>query len=653
MIEKPHITKAQEAACPAGFENKDTTSGACGLSPTDLLALALSYAERGLPVFPLLAGRKGPVLLGGYKRASSDPAEARRLWAEAGDEGWNVGLATGNGIVAIDVDNTLRSAVDRIDRIIADPTRATVKANGKALLDKYGPLPPSWQVNTAGGGFHLLYKIPPHVRIRTKTSGLVPGVDTKAEGGYIVAAGSVVRFPPERILGDGAYCWKGKHSPAAFGEMAALPEVYQAAMQAHAATERRDGARTSPPPCCELDQPRAIEHARQWLRDAAPEAKQGEGGREATKHVVQRLGDFGVSSAGIFDLLSEDGGWNDTKADPPWAIDVDDSEGFRRLIEDLCAFHREKPAGCDFPYAASEVFEPGDGSSAAPTAPRKRLFRAGECKAAVLTAKRDPLVAGLLDKGALSLWFGETNVGKSFVLSQLALSIAAGAPFAGRRVTKGPAVYFAAEGGEGMKKRFAALLEGRADADTLQLFLVPYPVDLRNGRAGLDQMLADVREAEAQAGEKVALICIDTASRALAGGNENDSGDMGKLVQAINRLQHETGAHVAVSHHSGKDPDKGARGHSLLKGAVDTEFQIGKGAIKNTKQRDYERARTIGFRIDTAILGPDFGRRIRRVGGCGHVGRDVDSAGGSQRTRSMAFGPLRRSRQSGPGTRRP
>ena len=55
--------------------------------------------------------------------------------------------------------------------------------------------------------------------------------------------------------------------------------------------------------------------------------------------------------------MTEEHGWNDTKANPPWAIDADDSDGFRRLIDDLFAYYREKPAGCDFPYEAAEVFE--------------------------------------------------------------------------------------------------------------------------------------------------------------------------------------------------------------------------------------------------------------------------------------------------------
>jgi hypothetical protein len=91
---------------------------------------------------------------------------------------------------------------------------------------------------------------------------------------------------------------------------------------------------------------------------------------------------------------------------------------------------------------------------------------------------------------------------------------------------------------------------------------------------------------------RAALIVIDTLSRAIAGGNENASEDMGALVRNGDRLREITGAHVLWVHHCGKDAARGARGHSLLRAATDTEIEVtqerhsGLRTARVTKQRD-------------------------------------------------------------------
>ncbi len=49
---------------------------------------------------------------------------------------------------------------------------------------------------------------------------------------------------------------------------------------------------------------------------------------------------------------------------------------------------------------------------------------------------------------------------------------------------------------------------------------------------------------------------------------------MGALVRCMDLIRQETGACVLFVHHSGKDAAKGARGHSLLRAAIDTEIEV-------------------------------------------------------------------------------
>ena len=103
----------------------------------------------------------------------------------------------------------------------------------------------------------------------------------------------------------------------------------------------------------------------------------------------------------------------------------------------------------------------------------------------------------------------------------------------------------------------------------------------------------------------VALIVLDTLSRVMAGGEENGSVDMGAMVRHFDRIRLATGAHVMVVHHSGKDVARGARGHSLLRAATDTEIEIADRQIAVTKQRDLDKAWSSAFGLKVVTLGCD------------------------------------------------
>jgi len=83
---------------------------------------------------------------------------------------------------------------------------------------------------------------------------------------------------------------------------------------------------------------------------------------------------------------------------------------------------------------------------------------------------------------------------------------------------------------------------------------------------------------------------------------------MGLVVGRFDRIRLETGAHFLLIHRSGKDAAKGARGHSSLRAAVDTEIEVtdtpqGRCAAI-TKQRDLPtKGERIGFALQPVTLG--------------------------------------------------
>jgi hypothetical protein len=81
-------------------------------------------------------------------------------------------------------------------------------------LDKlHGDWPHTWRSLTGGGGEHIIFAAPEGVEItgviaaQTDNPPLGPGIDIKAQGGYIVA-------PPSRHISGRSYCWSVGHHPA-------------------------------------------------------------------------------------------------------------------------------------------------------------------------------------------------------------------------------------------------------------------------------------------------------------------------------------------------------------------------------------------------------------------------------------------------------
>jgi hypothetical protein len=238
-------------------------------------------------------------------------------------------------------------------------------------------------------------------------------------------------------------------------------------------------------------------------------------------------------------------------------------------------------------------------------APAKRRFTfvsADEAAAAALSTTARPLVKGLLDQGTASVVFGDTNVGKSFLVLDMAFHISTGRPWAGMKTAKTRVAYLVAEGGSGIHRRALALRDQYGEAGDIHFLIAP--INLWNSSSDVKDIVDGIR-----ALGDVGLIVIDTVSRALAGGDENSSEAMGAFVSNLTKIQLATKAHVLGVHHSGKDVRRGARGWSGLKAAVDTEIEVlndnGRRTFTSTKQRDLVGQRAWSFQLRTVTLGLD------------------------------------------------
>jgi hypothetical protein len=136
-----------------------------------MLRSALTYAGKGLRVFPCLRRDKPPATANGLKAATADPDMIRQLWQH--DPLFNIGIATGkpSGIFVVDVDG--------ID----------AESELRKLEAQHGALPPTVEVITARGR-HVWFKMP-DAPIRNSAGKLGPGLDIRATGGYVLAPPSI------------------------------------------------------------------------------------------------------------------------------------------------------------------------------------------------------------------------------------------------------------------------------------------------------------------------------------------------------------------------------------------------------------------------------------------------------------------------------
>jgi hypothetical protein len=373
--------------------------------------------------------------------------------------------------------------------------------------------------------------------------------------------------------------------------------------------EKAKAARTEAPlalPHVDLDTPDNIKRAIEYLTKSAPEAISGAGGNDTTYRVASRVKDFGISQEQCVELLRDH--WNEERAIPSW--DLDDLE---RIANNAYRYGSSAPgsssAEADFNVVdLTEILREKALLKAGKPANNSALYyiHATEAVARSATSGNEPLIKGFLDCAAMSVLYGESNTGKTFVALDVCAHIGTGKPWHGRKTTHGLVVYIAAEGSRGVYKRIDAWCRKHSvDPKQLKLALVPCPIDLRSDTGSLKPLIELIRKAEADYGEPVVMVVVDTLSRALAGGDENSSVDMGAFVKNCDRLRFAVKAHLLVIHHSGKNKAAGARGWSGVRGAVDTEIEIADRTIEVTKQRDLEPIDKVRFKLESLTLYKD------------------------------------------------
>ncbi|TAK98821.1 MAG: AAA family ATPase [Verrucomicrobia bacterium] len=179
--------------------------------------------------------------------------------------------------------------------------------------------------------------------------------------------------------------------------------------------------------------------------------------------------------------------------------------------------------------------------------------------AAVATPAPPQIIEGILHQGCKMILGGTSKSNKSWCLLDLALSVASGQPWWGRRCEKLPVVYINFELHDwAIAQRVNALCAARSDCkgmgDTLHLWnLRGHNADLTLLRPKLEEQLAK---------HQFGLIILDPAYKVLGNRDENANGEIASLMNELEAMAKSSGAAVVVAHHF-------AKGDSTAKSAMD------------------------------------------------------------------------------------
>jgi len=353
----------------------------------------------------------------------------------------------------------------------------------------------------------------------------------------------------------------------------------------------------------------AMDRLNQWVPLLFPAARPYRDGYRVTSRNLQRdceedlgiqpegIKDFGVHDMGDphggrrtpIDLVIEHGRATDAKEAALWLCDQmgisPDRLGWRKTES------ATPPTTGHVPHAKE------DHSSTKESAPPEFISLAEFIAGPPTTSY---LIKSILPATGLGQVFGSSNVGKSFLLIDLAMHLASGKPWRGLKTKKIPVLYIAAEGMAGLSARMKAWTLRYGCVPDL-FFVRPYSAQLTAPEAAM-ALAERIRSLP----YPPQFIVLDTLAANFGPGDENSAEDM---AAAMNGLRMLAGRWFALcAHHSGHGDKTRSRGHSSLYAALDVEMQVERpdpqGPIKvaHTKCRDMERMEPFFFNLEPMAL---------------------------------------------------
>ena len=450
------------------------------------LEAALFYADLGLPVFPQAANGKVPVTAHGLNDATTNKDQITSWFSDHPD--WNLAIKTGKPLLVIDIDR--HGEIDGMKTLNEWKTQ-------------HGPLPETSVVISPHDGMHLYYLDTAEHRTVT---GILPGIDVKAEGGCITV-------PPSKIDGK-AYRWMEDRDISNGFSM-----VNESLLTLLGETRKRENH-------SELQ--------------SAPETIPSGSRVASLMKLMGRLRTYGLDPETIKTTIRSE---NAAKCQPPLTEQELEREVFPALKRN---WEVERPYTVQAPEAPQETQE----TLPAPVgmgARKRRGFK----------QKRPEIISGVLRQGDRMLLSGQAKTGKSFaVMNLMAASLAEGKWF-GHDVKNGRWLYVNLEVDEAecedrMQKILTAYGDPEEKWDQIEICSLENETLNMQGFRDYVSQFSD---------RKYTGIIIDTFYM-LSDAEENSNSEITKMLRIFNEIAKATGAAIIFCHHF-------AKGSSAYKSGID------------------------------------------------------------------------------------
>lgn len=590
------------------------------------LDVAMGYQAAGIPTFPCHE----------QKTPGTDPSTGEfRIWDEKSPctvNGLNGATATPrivkiffgdkypNALIGVPTGEPLGAWVLDID--IKEMDDGTV-VNGFDWLQEmeasHDPLPLSAAASTPRGGRHYYFKHEPGMRNRAS---IMPAVDSRADGGYVCAPGSV--------MADGrSYAWI-EYDGSGVPEFPEAPAWLLDMLKAKSVPEY---APTNYTPS-EGDNERYVEAAIRGEIDRLVSTRAGR--NQAINETAFSLGTLVgagmlsraeaeghiMAAAHANGYIAKDGeraarqtmkSGMDSGIKSPRQIQPRDSanDNTRQVpVEGMIAktIERQKAKATVQEHTQERISESYTHERISP-APRTRErfektwfdeIKEGEPKVFI--------IKGAFGEREFTTVSGLPGTGKSVIVTDAACHVATGREWHGHKVKQGLVVYVAAERKKLTERRMMAFRKHHGVHD-VPLLVIGGRLDFTSSLKDAKDLIAAIKEAEIETGLTCVWVIIDTLTRVFGAGDQNASKDMSRFVQSCDEILAETSAHVTAIHHSAWSGERG-KGAIDLDGAVDASFMVKKSAGGKYKlvcdgTNDGEEGDVVNFTMTGIVLGQD------------------------------------------------
>lgn len=505
----------------------------------NLEAAALRYASNGWAVFPLygiIDGRcecgtncgspgKHPRVSGGLHDATTEEMRINAWWKRWPNA--NIGVRTGleSGLYVIDLDN--KRSVDLGNGILVSEGENSLKGQESVI----GRLPETLTQITGSGGSHLIFRYPmdpstPTIPENTfgNRAGILPSVDTRGDGGYIVV-------PPSLHPSGNRYRWVEEDQP-----IASIPRSWISWLQE---------AQNKPSKhSLDLDIPSDFQ------------VQAGEGRHDWLFRMGSKLrGQHGLPEMALYGALQS---YNLSVLRPPLQ-----QREVEHIVESVTKFE----PSIQFDRMATEGEIPP-------------LLEAEDLAISLIDFINEepqefkPLVSRLLNSGEAMIIGGPPNVGKTWAVMDMMLGISSGTEFALHyHCSPGTVLFIDEEGSKrGDWERFHMLLAGRevssaADFPIFTKIDSGIRLDSERGVAALSRLIERYRPAA---------VFMDSLVR-VHGGEESNNRAMAEFFRITKRLMITYETAFVFTHHIRKpgkdvadDPSHMLRGASDIQGFPDS-----------------------------------------------------------------------------------